>query len=130
MGGSLYTNPDWDTQLQQQAPSGFDVIIDSAGGEGFGSLVKLLGMGGRLVFFGGTRGRWPSIRPQYLFFKQVSLLASTMGSPSEFKAMCDFVSCNNITPVIDSIFPLKQATESAERLLHPERFGKVILQTD
>ena len=128
--GSLYTDTNWGKQLQQAVPEGFDVIIDSAGGEGFGDLVKLLGMGGRLVFFGGTRGKWPSIRPQYLFFKQVSLLASTMGSLDEFSEMCQFVSAHAIRPVIDQIYPLQQASNSLERLLHPARFGKIILQTD
>jgi zinc-binding alcohol dehydrogenase/oxidoreductase len=130
VGGVLYTQENWSYKLKQKVPEGFDVIIDSAGGEGFGELVKLLGMGGRVVFFGGTRGRWPSILPQYLFFKQVSLLASTMGSPLEFREMCQFISTHNIHPIVDSIYPLKDAHESMQRLLHHDRFGKVVLQID
>ena len=129
-GGTLYTQADWSKQLKRTHPQGFDVIIDSAGGDGFGDLVKLLGMGGRLVFFGGTRGKWPSIRPQYLFFKQVSLLASTMGSPTEFQDMCSFITEHKLKPVVDSTFPLQEAQRAITRLLHPERFGKVVLQTD
>ena len=128
--GTLYTQVDWSKRLKQAHPQGFDVIIDSAGGDGFGDLVKLLGMGGRLVFFGGTRGKWPAIRPQYLFFKQVSLLASTMGSPPEFQEMCTFITQHKLKPVVDSTFPLLHAPQALKRLLHPERFGKVILQTD
>ena len=57
-GGVLYTEEDWGKQLQRMNPRGFDAIIDSAGGNGFGALIRLLGMGGRLVFFGGTAGKW------------------------------------------------------------------------
>jgi len=128
--GVLYTDDNWAKKLQKQTPTGFDVIIDSAGGDGFGNLVKLLGMGGRLVFFGGTRGRWPSILPQYLFFKQVSLLASTMGNLHEFEQMCSFVKDHQITPIIDSIFTLQTSKKAIERLVHRDRFGKVVLQTD
>ena len=49
-GGVLYTDEDWSKQLQRMNPRGFDVVIDSAGGEGFGALIRLLGMGGRLAF--------------------------------------------------------------------------------
>ena len=48
-------------------PRGFDVVIDSAGGEGFGSLIRLLGMGGRLAFFGGTAGKWYTFTAIYVF---------------------------------------------------------------
>jgi len=129
-GGVLYTDQAWEKKIKAICPLGFDVIIDSAGGAGFGHLVKLLNMGGRLVFFGGTQGRWPSILPQYLFFKQVSLLASTMGSPREFEEMLHFISTNKIIPVIDSIFPLDDYPLALERTTHKDRFGKVVLQID
>ena len=121
--GVCYTNPSWRKRL----PDSFDVIIDSAGGSDFGELIKLLGMGGRLCFFGGTRGAWPSILPQRLFFKQASILASTMGSPAEFKEMCEFVGRHKIVPVVDSVFPLHEITSALERLVHPDRFGKVVV---
>ena len=77
--GVLYTKPSWKKDL----PKGYDDIIDSAGGDDFGSFISLIGSGGRIVFFGGTNGSWPSIKPQHLFFKQASILATTMGSPRE-----------------------------------------------
>ena len=129
-GGVLYTDSHWGQQLQRLCPTGFDIIIDSAGGEGFGTLVKLLGMGGRLVFFGGTQGKWPEILPQYLFFKQVSLLASTMGSVSEFREMCLFITKHQIKPVLDSVYSFADYEASLERLVHPDRFGKIILQIE
>ena len=64
--GVLYTKPSWKKDL----PKGFDVIIDSAGGDDFGAFISLIGSGGRIVFFGGTNGSWPSIKPQHLFLNK------------------------------------------------------------
>ena len=127
-GGVLYTDEDWSKQLQRMNPRGFDVVIDSAGGEGFGALIRLLGMGGRLAFFGGTAGKWPSLLPQYMFFKQISILATTMGTPVEFQDMVNFISKHQIVSVIDSTFDMLNAQESLERLVHPNRFGKVTVR--
>jgi len=127
-GGVLYTEEDWGAQLQRLNPKGFDVIIDSAGGDGFGTLLKLLGMGGRLAFFGGTAGKWPRILPQYLFFKQVSILATTMGSPQEFQDMIGFIDEHSIQPIVDSTFEMQDCQYSMNRLTDPDRFGKVTLR--
>ena len=123
-GGVCYQQEKWYKQL----PKNFDVVVDSAGGPQFGSLVRLLGMGGRLVFYGGTLGKWSPVLPQHLFFRQISLLGSTMGSPNEFIQMCSFVTHHKIVPVIDSVFPLAQADQGLKRLIHPQRFGKVVVQ--
>ena len=126
-GGVLYTDEDWDKQLQRLNPRGFDAIIDSAGGDGFGTLIRLLGMGGRLAFFGGTAGKWPALLPQYMFFKQISILATTMGTPDEFREMIQFIDTHKIVSVVDSTFDMESAQASIERMSHPDRFGKVTL---
>ena len=105
--------------INQLIKVGFDTID-------FGSFVSLIGSGGRIVFFGGTNGAWPSIKPQHLFFKQASILATTMGSPREFGKMCSFVETHQIVPVIDSIFAIDEHDQAFERLLHKDRFGKIV----
>ena len=121
-GGVLYTEDSWYKSL----PKGFDVIVDSAGGDDFGGFISLIGMGGRIVFFGGTNGSWPKIKPQHLFFKQASILATTMGSPREFQAMCDLIDRHKIVPVIDSVYSIHDHEKAFERLLNKNRFGKVV----
>ncbi len=126
-GGVLYNKELWWQRAGDLPSGGFDVIIDSAGGQGFGSLVRLLSPGGRLAFFGGTRGEWPPISPQQLFFRQASILATTMGSPADFAAMCAFVTKHKIVPIIDDTFVLQQGPAAFSRLRHPSRFGKIVL---
>jgi len=121
-GGVNYTKEKWNRKL----PS-FNVIIDGAGGDGFGSLIRNLDMGGRLVFYGGTQGFWPKILPQHLFFKQSSILGSTMGSPQEFSLLCQFITKHKIIPIVDSVFPIDKYQAAFGRLNDPNKMGKVIL---
>ncbi|MDP6934042.1 MAG: zinc-binding dehydrogenase [Myxococcota bacterium] len=127
-GGVNYGDPEWARELRAQCPEGFDVILDGAGGEGFGSLARMLAPAGRLVFYGGTRGRWPRLLPQHVFFRQVSILATSMGSPTEFSAMVAFVSRVRLVPVVDRVFSLEDSILSLEHLDAPERFGKVVVE--
>lgn len=125
--GILYTEENWRKTLSKKYPQGFDVIVDGAGGEGFGDLARLLANGGRLAFYGGTRGKWPGILPQHLFFKQVDIVASTMGSPADFKAMLKQINEKEIIPIVDSIFELKDNAQAFEKLESSSQFGKIVL---
>ena len=126
-GGVDYTTPHWRKTAQALAPKGYDVIIDSAGGDGFGDLARLLAPGGRLVFFGGTRGAWPALLPQHLFFRQLSILGSTMGSPREFAALLEHVSAHHIEPHLDGVYAFADGASAFARLEAGQHFGKIVL---
>jgi NADPH:quinone reductase-like Zn-dependent oxidoreductase len=126
-GGSLYTQPNWADELEAAANGLFDVVIDSAGGEGFGQLAKLTNAGGRIAFFGGTRGKWPALLPQALFWKQISILGSTMGSPDDFAAMMRFVAKHKLAPVVDRVFPLDEGEAAFRHLDAGAQCGKVVV---
>lgn len=126
-GAANYANSDWAARLKEQAGS-FDIIIDSAGGEGFTQLVKLCAPGGRIGIYGGTRGVIPSLSPQLIFWRQISILGSTMGSDKDFSEMLAFVCQYKITPVIDSVFPIAEGRKAFERLESGKQFGKVVLK--
>ncbi|HRG55015.1 MAG TPA: zinc-binding dehydrogenase [Lacunisphaera sp.] len=126
-GGTNYRDADWSAALQKQAGGLFDVIIDSAGGEGFGKLIELTRPGGRIAFFGATTGNPPGLDLRKCFFRQISLLGTTMGSPADFAGMTAFVAAHRITPVVDRVFPLA-ATEGALRHMEASaQFGKIVL---
>ena len=127
-GGVLYTDQKWDDELLDQVPEGFDVIIDSAGGPGFQKLISLAAPGGRVGVYGGTRGQWEDISPQRIFWRQISILGSTMGSPREFKNMLEFVSKHKVKPLIDSIYKLKDGAAAIAKLEEGGQFGKIILK--
>jgi D-arabinose 1-dehydrogenase-like Zn-dependent alcohol dehydrogenase len=64
---------------------------------------------------------------QPVFWKQISILGSTMGSPREFGAMLNFVRRHHIVPVVDSVFPLPEGNAALERMAKGEQFGKIVL---
>ena len=126
-GGMNYTEPDWAARLAKEA-GGFDVIIDSAGGAGFESLVELAAPGGRVVFFGATRGNPPVMPMRKVFWRQISLLGTTMGSPLDWTAMTDYLSRHRLQPVVSDVFPLERAGEAFDLMEGGAQFGKIAIR--
>jgi zinc-binding alcohol dehydrogenase/oxidoreductase len=124
--GVCYKAQDWAQELQHLT-GGFDVIIDSALGNGFEKLLDISNPGGRIVFFGGTAGNIPVLNGRKIFWKQLQILGTTMGSPDDFKAMINFVNKHQITPVIDEVFPLAQAQKAIDKMADSAQFGKLVL---
>ncbi|HYC71011.1 MAG TPA: zinc-binding dehydrogenase [Opitutaceae bacterium] len=128
LGGANYREPDWAEGLLKAAGGHFDVIVDSAGGEGFGKLVELTRPGGRLVFFGATAGNPPGLDVRKCFFRQINLLGTTMGSPADFAGMTALVAARGIVPVVDSDFALADAEKALRHMEAGAQFGKIVLQ--
>jgi NADPH:quinone reductase-like Zn-dependent oxidoreductase len=126
-GGANYKQTDWPARLKEQAPGGFDVIIDSAGGDGFLELIELAAPGGRIAFFGATRGDPAKFPMRRVFWKQLSILGSTMGSPEEFGEMVRFVAEHRITPLAERTFPLAEGNGALDAMDASEHFGKLVL---
>ena len=126
-GGANYRHDDWYKTLLK-ATGGFDVIIDSAGGDGFAHFAKLAKPGARIAFYGGTQGKINGLSPQLLFWRQVSIYGTTMGSPSDFDAMLDFVTRHEVTPVVDEVYPLSEGMAAFDRMAAGDQFGKIVLQ--
>ncbi len=126
-GGVNYRSEAWHETLRKQAGL-FDIIIDSAGGAGFAKLAALVAPAGRIVIYGGTLGPIHGLVPQLLFWRQASILGTTMGTPQEFEAMVDFVARHRLVPVVDSVWPLEEAPRAFERMAKGEQFGKIVLE--
>jgi len=124
-GGVDYKDAEWSKKLAQVGP--FDVIIDSAGGDGFTQLIELARPGGRIANFGATVGNPSKIDLRRIFWKQLSILGTTMGNPQDFAAMLAFVNAKKLVPVIDQVFPLQEANAALKRIRATEQFGKIVL---
>jgi NADPH:quinone reductase-like Zn-dependent oxidoreductase len=126
-GGFLYGKKGWAAEAAR-SPGPFDVVLDSAGGEGFGDLIDLSAPGGRIVFFGATRGNPPGLALRKVFWRQLSLLGSTMGSPRDWDAMVAFTALHRIRPVVESVFPLERALEAFALMEQGGQFGKIVVR--
>lgn len=124
--GVNYKAQDWAEQLHELA-GGFDVIIDSALGDGFAKLPDLCNPGARIVFFGGTAGDMPAINGRKIFWKQLQILGTTMGTADDFKGLLNLVTEHEIKPVVDEVFALANAKDAFKRMAQSSQFGKLVL---
>lgn len=128
IAGINYTIPSWGKKFIEQY--GYvDIVIDGAGGNDFAELVKITKPGGRIAFYGATKGSWERLMVQPLFWKQLTLLGSTMGSDRDFEEMLDLVSKYEIRPVVDRIFTLYQINDAIQYLSSGRQFGKIVIDT-
>ena len=125
-GGINYTSADWEKTLEEKTGK-FDLVIDGAGGDDFSRMVQIMNPGGRMVMYGGTSGHINGLSPQRIFWKQLDILGSTMGSPEDFKNMLDLVNQNKIKPIVSHVFPLRKINDAMDVIAKGEQFGKICI---
>jgi NADPH:quinone reductase-like Zn-dependent oxidoreductase len=109
---------------------GVDVVIEHVGGDVFVKSVLATRWGGKVVTCGATAGFTPTIDLRQVFFRQVEVLGSTMGSKGDLFPVLSLVDEGKLRPVVDRVLPLWSAAE-AHRVLEERRaFGKVVLEVD
>ena len=129
-GGVNYKQTDFHKILKKRT-GGFDVIIDSAGGDGMNDIIGALKPAGRYVFFGATLGNSSvGLQMARLFFNHTRLQGTTMGSNAEFEAMLSFVAEKRIEPVVDRVLPMSDAAAAHQLLASFSQMGKIVLQNE
>jgi len=125
-GGFFYTENDWVKQFVKTvgAPS---LIVDSAAGPTYDTLIDLIEMGGRIVNFGATLGPPGKLEMRKVFWKQLRLQGSTMGSPVDFSAMVGFTEQHGIKPIVDSTYLLAEGNIPIGLMKTSPQFGKYVL---
>lgn len=125
-GGFNYREDDWHKKFVKSAGSP-NLIVDSAGGSGYASLLSIATPGGRIVNYGATAGPPEKIDLFKVFWKQLRLQGSTMGSPQDFAQMLELVKKHRIHPVIDRVFPLTEGNDAIQMMKSSPQFGKYVL---
>ncbi len=119
------TDLDWQKAARKASDGGPTLAIDSTGGETFGKCLDIARTFGRVVTYGGTTGD-AKIRPFSIFWKQLDVLGSSMGSPADFKGMLALFE-SGLRPIVDRVYPMEEAAAAAAHLWQNEQFGKVVL---
>ena len=109
---------------------GPDLIVDGTGGETFGQAVDAARPGGRVVTYGATTGATREFLVRRIFWKQLDVLGSTMGSPDDFRAMLALFGAGGPRPVVDTVFALAEAGAALRRMEEAAHFGKIVLRID
>ena len=106
---------------------GVDLVVDSAGGKALEAGLRSLRKGGRLVNAGATAGPRAELDVRRIFWNQLTLVGSTMGSATDVADMLRAVAGNKVRPVVDREFSLVDGSEALRYLQSGDRFGKVVL---
>lgn len=106
---------------------GVDLVVDSAGGSSLDGSLRALRQGGRVVIAGATAGREAAIDVRRLFWNQLQIIGSTMGSDADVSDMLRAVAGTKLEPVIDRTFTLDDGPEALRYLESGEQFGKIVI---
>jgi NADPH:quinone reductase-like Zn-dependent oxidoreductase len=107
---------------------GVDVVVDSVGEETWISSLRSLRLGGRMVVCGATSGPMVSLDLRRLFWRQWSVLGSTLGSRREYDAIVALAEKGQLWPLVDQVVPLSRAVEAYQRMLRGEQTGKLVIK--
>jgi len=108
-------------------PERVDVVVETVGAATFEHSVKCATQGGRIVVSGATAGHHATVDLRQVFFRQLEILGSTMGTRDELAELLSLCVSRGIRPMIDSTYPFTGARAAFERLESGEVFGKLVL---
>lgn len=119
--GLLDSGSNWLEELNGSA----DLVVDSVGPALFASCLQAVKPGGRIISFGASSGDTITLPLRALFFPQVKLIGTSMGSREEFKQMLAFMEHYRIHPVVDRYYPLEEAAQAVSRMSEGVQFGNI-----
>jgi NADPH:quinone reductase-like Zn-dependent oxidoreductase len=106
---------------------GVDVVVEHVGEATWQTSLQAVRSQGRIAVCGATSGPNPKAALHRIWWKQLTILGSTMGTKSDFEGAFELVKSGKAEPVVDSVFPLAEARAAHERMESGEQFGKIVL---
>ena len=124
-----YRREDWAARaLELTDGLGVGLVVETVGKETWADSLRAVRRGGRIAICGGTSGWSAETNLRDLYWRQVSVVGSTMGDRWEFARMLELYGSGRLRPIIDAVFPLAEAAHAHQRLDQQEQFGKIILR--
>jgi len=114
--------------VKEACGPGADVVVETVGEATWTRSLQAARPGGRIVVCGATSGPNPPASLHRIWWKQLTVLGSTMGTRADFAGAYELVAGGRARPVVDQVFPLADARAAHERLEAGEQFGKIVLE--
>jgi len=130
LGADAVVNHETDdvvARVKEVTGGGAHVVVDDVGEATWKRTLDAARPEGRVVVCGATTGPNPPAALHRVWWKQLSILGSTMGTPEDFKGAYDLIAAGKAKPVVDRVFPLADARAAHERLEAGEQLGKIVL---
>ena len=106
---------------------GADVVVEHVGEATWKTSLQVAASGGRVAVCGATSGPNPPANLHRIWWKQLTVLGSTMGTQADFQAVYELVASGRAEPIVDRAFPLAEAAAAHEHLEAGRQLGKVVL---
>ncbi len=114
--------------VKELTGGGAHVVVDHVGEATWARTLNAARADGRVCVCGATTGPNPPANLHRIWWKQLTVYGSTMGTREDFEAVYELVASGKAKPVIDEVFPLAEAAAAHERLEAGEQLGKIILR--
>src|SRR5690348_12895378 len=113
--------------VKEATGGGAAVVVETVGDATWKTTLQAVAPGGRIVVCGATSGPNPPASLHRVWWKQLDVLGSTMGTRADFEGAFELVKSGRARPVIDRVYPLDETRAAHERLEAGEQFGKIVL---
>ena len=113
--------------LEATGGHGVDVVVEHVGEATWRTSLDVATQRGRIVVCGATTGPNPPAALHRIWWKELAILGSSMGSTEDFEAVYDLVASGRAQVIVDEVFPLADARAAHERLEAGEQLGKIVL---
>ena len=133
LGADATLNNDRDdvpARVRELTGGGAHVVVEHVGEATWARSLASARQGGRVVVCGATSGPNPPAALHRIWWRELSIFGSTMGTPADFKGALDLVVAGKARPVVDRVLPLAEARAAHERLERAEQFGKIVFTID
>ncbi len=123
-----YRDEEFDRVVRKRTSKrGVDVVVDYVGADTWVRSLRSTRRGGRILTCGATTGPSPRTDLRHVFFRQLQIIGSTMGSPKDFRDVMRNVFRGRLKPVVDRVLPLSEARRAHELIENRQVFGKIVL---
>jgi NADPH:quinone reductase-like Zn-dependent oxidoreductase len=126
--GINHADEDVVTRVKELTGGGAHIVVDDVGDATWKRTLDAARPEGRIVVCGATSGPNPPAALHRVWWKQLSILGSTMGSPDDFKGAYDLIAAGRARPIVDRVFPLAETAAAHERLEAGAQLGKIVLR--
>ncbi len=117
-----------DVRARMKELGSADLVVETVGDSTWKTSLEVVRQGGRIVVCGATTGPNPPAGLHRIWWKELTVLGSTMGSAEDFEACLDLVTSGRARPVIDEVLPLAEARAAHERMEAGDQLGKIVFR--
>jgi zinc-binding alcohol dehydrogenase/oxidoreductase len=114
--------------VKEVTGEGADVVVEHVGEATWKTSLQVVRPGGRIAVCGATSGPNPPAQLHRIWWKQLTVYGSTMGTKEDFEGAYELVASGRAAPVVDEVFPLAEARAAHERLEAGAQLGKIVLR--